>query len=38
MRKIAAWIGRVLRQPADEPEQASVRQEVHALTDRFPLP
>jgi glycine hydroxymethyltransferase len=37
MRLIAGWMARVLRAPQDEAVQAAVRDEVHQLTQKFPL-
>jgi glycine hydroxymethyltransferase len=38
MRKIAAWILRVLRQPEDESVLSKVRGEVKSLCQQFPVP
>ena len=38
MKQIAAWIGQVLRHIGDEKVYAQVREEVLALTSRFPVP
>ncbi len=38
MKKIAAWIGQILRHIGDEKAYAQVREEVLALTSQFPVP
>ena len=38
MKKIAAWIGQVLRHIGDEKVYAQVREEVLAMTSQFPVP
>lgn len=38
MRQIAAWIGQILADPASDKRQQRVRDEVLALTDKFPVP
>ncbi len=38
MRKIAAWILRVLRQPEDEAVLSKIRGEMKSLCQQFPVP
>ncbi len=38
MRQIAAWIGEVLKDPADAAKQGKVRGEVRELCKQFPAP
>ena len=38
MKKIAAWIGQILRHIGDEKAYAQVREEVLVLTSQFPVP
>ena len=38
MRKIAAWILRVLRKPEDESVLSEIHREVTALCQQFPVP
>jgi len=38
MQQIAAWIGRIVTDPASEKLQQRIRDEVLALTEKFPVP
>jgi len=38
MAQIAAWVGRIVAKPDDEKLQETIRGEVLAFTEKFPVP